>query len=168
MISSQLCQQATLSRNPFTFFSVALCSRLVDVEKLYQRMLPLVAQINADKKGITLSMGQKVKSVVQSCLKPGVELPSNLVSLQIKGGRPVAAFNDSGVYDAQFIVIHSLMDVGLVDLKRRARCCMCSCNLASTLDSSDENRKRWATAKAFGCSANSKVQFVADCTLGCV
>lgn len=60
------------------------------------------------------------------------------------------------------------MDLGMVDLQRRAQCCVCSCTLAEARGEADAGPREWGTAKAFGCARDSAVQFTAECTLGCV
>eukprot|EP01012_Entosiphon_sulcatum_P031319 TRINITY_DN3933_c0_g1_i1.p1 TRINITY_DN3933_c0_g1~~TRINITY_DN3933_c0_g1_i1.p1 ORF type:complete len:562 (+),score=74.13 TRINITY_DN3933_c0_g1_i1:1054-2739(+) len=152
-------------------------TRLVDMPALFRDTVPLVKAIEANGGKITLPTAMAIKKAVLAHVTKGVQV-DNFVQLSIKGGLPTASICETSVYRSQFVILHNTMDVAAVDLARRTRCALCSCNLrAEKPQEADQEqllgrrqRKKadFAQSPAFGCNRQSVVQFVADCTSGCV
>jgi len=96
-------------------------SRILNFEKLYSELTPLVPELL--KEGIGMMTSIKLKNILDSCAHKGVELPNMMSFLTDKNkGQDISAF----IENLQFIVIHNHMDLTNMDMVRRCDCAVLS------------------------------------------
>jgi len=120
--SSPFCGLGTLLVNNSEYFSVPF-TRLVNFEKLYQDILPLVPKLTEPDVGIR--MMAKLKSILDNSTAPGVKLP-NILSFLTDQSKLTQALEF--IDNTQLIVVHNHMDVSNIDMVRRCSCAVLSKN----------------------------------------
>lgn len=118
---SSWCGFATCLISSEKFRSVPV-TRLLDVPKLYQELLPMHASLVKDGKPLAkldFIDGFKFKRIVKNCTRPGVQLPDVLSYLSDKKKEGIA---DETIHNLQFVVFHNTMDLAAIDALRRCRC----------------------------------------------
>ncbi|EFC44668.1 predicted protein [Naegleria gruberi] len=117
------------SENQQTYPSVPI-SRLLDIERLFKEMVPIVKNIKASS-GSSSDIGflqyMSLKKAVEKSKRehPEYPLPKDLFSYMISKDHTMIKKTRQIIDDLQFLVVHNVMDVGTLDINRRARCTLC-------------------------------------------
>lgn len=109
-------------------------SRLFDVGKMFDMMVPVVRDIQSSGTKFSvatllksISLANSLKKVLETCMNRSIgimDLWSYLVNADPNNEK--SKWTREFVQQAQFIIVHNQMDVGVVDAVRRARCTICS------------------------------------------
>ncbi len=124
---SPFCAFATMLINtPVAFQSVPL-SRLFNIPKLFKEMLPLLPKLKTWQQSENISgwlsdvqLMMQLKKLLSSC-QLRQDLP-DLFSYLLSSNETMQKQVEQVVHDAQFLIVHNLMDVGVLDMARRSRC----------------------------------------------
>nr|CAG4714554.1 unnamed protein product [Naegleria fowleri] len=135
------------SENQQTYPSVPV-SRLIDVEKLFKEMVPIVKNMktsmlssssgsssssssssgtSSSSQDISFFQYRALKKALEKARKPQSDypLPKDLFSYLISRDPTMTRKTRQIIEDLQFLIVHNVMDVGTLDLVRRTRCTLC-------------------------------------------
>lgn len=129
---SSLCGYCTILINSENYTSVPI-SQIMDMSYLFQEFVKILPRLKKVKSFPGFLLMRKMKKILStSGSRKGTKLP-NIFSYLITIDPKKKAEMEKVMNEIQFIVIHNKMDVGCIDVKRRALCSMCE------LDSNGEN-----------------------------
>lgn len=111
---SPLCAFGTCLINAEETESVPI-SQLIDFEKFYEQMKPLIPEIAL--KGVGFFSARSIKKILKRCAI--VKLPDILSIVRQKSKADLV---NSFIQNLQYIVIHNHMDISNVDMVRRCQC----------------------------------------------
>ncbi|KAL9654233.1 hypothetical protein ABK040_010265 [Willaertia magna] len=139
---SPFCAFATClinSENQTSFPSVPI-TRLLNVDQLFTEMLPIIKGLKLDN-NLNLVQLRNLKKAFEKCLKNQQDypIPKDLFSYITSKDVNILQKTKRVIDDCQFLIIHNVMDVGVVDLMRRTRCSSCHYQLGKGFVSSCTN-----------------------------
>jgi hypothetical protein len=94
-------------------------NKLLDIPKLFTKIVPLLPRIRANKYDISLPLANELRKIIKSCTRPGVKHFDLVGRIVAKNGAEAMA---NLVKNMQFIIVHNNMDMGSVDILRRCSC----------------------------------------------
>merc|ERR1712232_1163513 len=90
-----------------------------DITKLYEKIIPLLPRIRANKYEISIPLANTLRKIFKSCIRKGVK------NFDIIGkiiGRNAGDNTLNLIKNMQFIIVHNTMDISSVDILRRCSC----------------------------------------------
>jgi len=94
-------------------------NRLLDLPKLYQKIIPLLPRFRANKYEISLPLANSLRKIFKSCTRPAGK-KFDIVGKVMSLNGAEATLNI--MKNMQFFIVHNTMDLGSVDILRRCGC----------------------------------------------
>jgi len=133
------------SENQQTYPSVPV-TRLIDIGKLFKEIIPVI-------KGLTNNSGsstnpeigffqyRSLKKAIEKCRRDQKDypLPKDIFSYLTSKDIGVMKKTRTTIEELQFIIVHNVMDVGMLDILRRTRSSICRYQIEKGFISSSTN-----------------------------
>lgn len=161
---SPWCSFATLLVNTERMFNSVPASRIFDIEKLYEQMLPLIPKLRASNYQVGIQSGLQIKKILSQCKLPDAKIPDLFSYITASDTSDKWKSARSVMDNCQFLIIQNMMDVGMMDLVRRSRCASCWVS-PQALSSAGSGGSRHEHAHGSGVGRHV-LEFTSSCTPG--
>jgi hypothetical protein len=140
--------------SPFCGFAVFLMNfedvqstpinRFINFKRFYIQMTPLLKELESQNLVTNLLNAQKVKKIIKRCTLESMELPDIVAYLT---DTSKAGVTNKFIHSTQFLIVHNMMDIAALDIRRRCMCTQATSyasapNNSGLAASSDSGKKR--------------------------